>query len=176
MRVMRASRNTIRRVTLLLALCAGAGTFAAMSGALSEPEAATSFTVSPPNPAVGQTIQFRDTTAPPATSWNWDFADGTRATIPNPTKSFSEARQYNVSLFTNVGGVANRGIIVSPENTLRFLAEYGFALSGFDVTLHAVDQRTGRAPLERGVLLADGRADGRADECHSFRVRSGTKV
>jgi PKD repeat protein len=125
-------------------------------------EAATSFTVSPPNPAVGQTIQFRDTTAPPATSWNWDFADGTRATIPNPTKSFGEARQYNVSLFTNVGGVANRGIIVSPENTLRFLAEYGFAVSGFDVTLQAVDQRTGRA--------GEGKALARTHEFGYFSI------
>jgi PKD repeat protein len=161
---MRGFRNEVRRAGVFLTVCAGAGTllFGALSGGLLEPEAATSFTVSPPNPAFGQTVQFRDTTTPPATTRFWDFGDGTGSTEPNPTKTFGEARQYSVTLFTDVGGVVTRGIIVSPENTLRFLAEPGFALSGFDVTLSALDQRTGRT--------GEGRALARTQEFGYFSI------
>ena len=67
-----------------------------------------------------------------------------------------------MGLFTNSGGGANRVVIVSPENVLRFLAEPGFAASGFDVTLAAVDQRTGRT--------GEGRALGRSREFGYFSI------
>lgn len=151
------------RALLLVVLCAaGTATLASLARGRADVGAATSFDVFPPNPSVGQPVRFRDTTTPPATFWNWDFADGTRSMEQHPTKSFSAARSYSVGLFTNSGGGANRVVNVSPENVLRFLAEPGFAASGFDVTLAAVDQRTGRT--------GEGRALGRSREFGYFSI------
>ncbi|MFN2385108.1 MAG: PKD domain-containing protein [Thermoanaerobaculia bacterium] len=151
------------RALLLVVLCAaGTAALASLARGRADVGAATTFDVFPPNPSVGQPVRFRDTTTPPASTWNWDFGDGTRATEPSPTKIFPTARQYNVTLFTNSGGASTRGIIVSPENILRFHAESGFAASGFDVTLAAMDQRTGRT--------GEGRALGRSREFGYFSI------
>jgi hypothetical protein len=154
-------RRFLRPAEMLLLGAAG-GLLLLGLRAKSGAEAASTFDVFPPNPSVGQPVRFRDTTTPPATFWNWDFADGTRSMEQNPTKSFSAARAYNVTLFTNTGGAGNRSIGVSPENTLRLLAQPGFTSTGFDLTLFATDQRTGRT--------GEGRALARSQEFGYFSI------
>lgn len=158
---MRETWKSRRAGLLLLAAAAGLGLFPGIRRAGGS-EAATSFEAFPPNPSVGQPVRFRDTTTPPATFWNWDFGDGTRSMDQHPTKSYSAARSYSVGLFTNSGGGASRVVAVSPESVLRFHADPGFAASGFDVTLAATDQRTGRT--------GPGRALARSHEFGYFSI------
>lgn len=75
---------------MLFAAAMGIGVVLGIRGARGS-EAAAAFTISPPNPAVGQLVQFRDTTTPPAVTWLWDFGDGTRSSLPNPTHVYSAA-------------------------------------------------------------------------------------
>ncbi len=57
------------------------------------------------NVSVGQTIQFTDLSTNTPTSWSWNFGDSTTSTAQNPTKSYSAAGTYNVTLTaTNAGG------------------------------------------------------------------------
>jgi hypothetical protein len=57
-----------------------------------------SFSFSPPSPVVGQTVSFTDTSTGAPTSWSWNLGDGTSTTAQNPTKTFSTAGNYTVSL------------------------------------------------------------------------------
>lgn len=85
------------------------------------------FTASP-NPAnIGQTITFTDTSTGTPTSWLWNFGDGTTSTLQNPTKSYSAAGTYNVSLTVTNGGGSNaktvQVIVSAPQNTSPYEAE-----------------------------------------------------
>jgi PKD repeat protein len=52
-------------------------------------------------------VQFNDTSVG-ATSWYWDFGDGTNSTLQNPVHQFANAWAYNVTLtITTPGGVCS---------------------------------------------------------------------
>jgi hypothetical protein len=57
-----------------------------------------SFTFNPASPAVGAVITFSDTSTGGATSWRWDFGDGTGSTSQSPTHGFTRPGTYTVSL------------------------------------------------------------------------------
>jgi PKD repeat protein len=60
--------------------------------------------VSTVQPAVGETIQFNDASevgTRPATSWIWDFGDGTISTKQNPTHTYLRAGTFTVKLIVN---------------------------------------------------------------------------
>ena len=44
------------------------------------------------------TVNFTDTSSGPPTSWLWNFGDGTTSTSQNPSKTYSSAGTYTVSL------------------------------------------------------------------------------
>jgi len=56
------------------------------------------FTTTPTVGTVGQSVQFTDTSSGSPTSRSWEFGDGTTSTAQNPTKTYSAAGTYNVSL------------------------------------------------------------------------------
>lgn len=69
------------------------------------PALVAAFSYTPTSPAVGQIVQFADTSTGSPTSWQWDFGDGTNATSQNPTHSYSSAASYTVTLtVTNAYG------------------------------------------------------------------------
>ena len=50
-------------------------------------------------------VDFTDTSTNTPAQWAWDFGDGTTSTDRNPSKTYSQAGQYTVSLtVTNAGG------------------------------------------------------------------------
>ncbi|HSL18823.1 MAG TPA: PKD domain-containing protein [Methylomirabilota bacterium] len=57
-----------------------------------------SFDWSPQSPAVGETVQFTDTSSGGPTSWLWDFGDGSSSTDQNPVHSFDSAGDSTVTL------------------------------------------------------------------------------
>ncbi|MDE0958198.1 MAG: PKD domain-containing protein, partial [Planctomycetota bacterium] len=75
------------------------------------------FSGTPTSGTVGMTVVFSDlSSGGPASSWNWTFGDGTTSTLQNPSHSYANAGNYDVSLsVTGPGGtsVLNRvGYIV----------------------------------------------------------------
>jgi PKD repeat protein/streptogramin lyase len=69
----------------------------------SPPEA--SFTWFPQDPAVGDEVQFTDTSTGAPTGWAWDFGDGATSSDQNPTHTFTAERDHDVKLtVTNDGG------------------------------------------------------------------------
>jgi PKD repeat protein len=80
-----------------------------------------SFTYTPAYPDVGQAVQFSELSTGGATSWFWDFNDGSTSSDRNPSHAFSTAGTYNVSL--SVSGPAGsqscsrRVLIGSGNNT-----------------------------------------------------------
>jgi len=63
---------------------------------------AASFTVSPDTPTQGQPVQFTDTSTG-ATTWNWDFGDGTRSMGRNPVHTYADRGSYTVVLWVSNG-------------------------------------------------------------------------
>jgi PKD repeat protein len=57
-----------------------------------------SFSYSPASPAIGQSVQFTDTSAGSPTSWLWNFGDGATSTAQNPTHPYISAGAKTVTL------------------------------------------------------------------------------
>ncbi len=57
-----------------------------------------SYTWSLESPTAGQTIQFTDTSSGEPTTWLWDFDDGTTSDLQNPTHSYTNPGEYEISL------------------------------------------------------------------------------
>ena len=83
-----------------------------------EPDA--SFTYSPTNPAVGQAVQFTDTsTGGRIETWAWDFDDGDSSSEQNPVHVFTEAGSYGVELeVVNDGGRDDERVTVEVTDVL----------------------------------------------------------
>jgi PKD repeat protein len=67
------------------------------------PAPACAFTYSPRYPKPGETVHFIDNSTNNATSWSWDFGDGTTSIEKSPNHIFDVAKTYNLSLtVTNI--------------------------------------------------------------------------
>ena len=78
------------------------------------------FSGTPTSGTVGMTVAFSDiSSGGPASSWNWNFGDGTSSTQQNPSHSYTTAGNYDVSLsVTGPGGsdaLARTGYITVAE-------------------------------------------------------------
>jgi PKD repeat protein len=70
---------------------------------------AVDFTVDDTTPDTNQTITFTDTTIG-ATSWVWNFGDGTSSTLQNPTKKYAHSGVYNVTLCASDGTISGEEV------------------------------------------------------------------
>lgn len=71
---------------------------------------AANFTVTATEAFVGDTLTFTDTSTGTPTAWAWDFGDGTGSTLQNPTKAYSTAGTYTVSLTASKDGATDTEI------------------------------------------------------------------
>ncbi|MEZ4774104.1 MAG: S8 family serine peptidase [Bacteroidia bacterium] len=60
------------------------------------------FSISDPTAQPGTAIQFADNNAQ-ATSWAWDFGDGTSSTLSNPQHTYSQTGEYIITLTVSDG-------------------------------------------------------------------------
>jgi PKD repeat protein len=77
---------------------------------------AAAFGVSPDPVAVGQTVQFTDTSTGSPTSWSWSFGDGSSSSQPNPSHAYASSGTFLVTLTVSNGGgssTASRTVTVS---------------------------------------------------------------
>ncbi len=86
------------------------------------------FSVSPRQGSIPLTVTFIDSTKGKPGMWNWDFGDGSSASVQNPVHSYTKAGIYSVTLSAGnefgVGhitksGIINTGIVPDAE----FIAE-----------------------------------------------------
>ena len=56
------------------------------------------FTFSPASPLAGHAVSFTDTSGGLPSSWQWDFGDGAKSTLQNPTHAYSAAGAHTVTL------------------------------------------------------------------------------
>jgi PKD repeat protein len=73
---------------------------------------AVDFSVDDVTPDTNQTITFTDLTIG-ATSWVWDFGDGTSSTLQNPTKVYAHSGVYNVTLAASDGTISGEEVKTS---------------------------------------------------------------
>lgn len=83
--------------------CTGAGGSVSVSTTVTVTAATSSavtasFTASPTAGAAPLSVNFHDTSTGAPTSWLWDFGDGNKATLQNPTHQYQSAGTYTVTL------------------------------------------------------------------------------
>jgi len=70
---------------------------------------AVDFSVDDATPDTNQTITFTDLTIG-ATSWVWNFGDGTSSSLQNPTKVYAHSGVYNVTLAASDGTISGEEV------------------------------------------------------------------
>nr|MBN2276143.1 S8 family serine peptidase [candidate division Zixibacteria bacterium] len=77
------------------------------------------------------TVNFTDSSTPPATSWKWHFGDGDSSEIQNPSHTYSTPGSYDVTLVieSSEGALTRlkKDLIVVLADTLTFAETAGFA-------------------------------------------------
>jgi PKD repeat protein len=71
------------------------------------------------------TVQFYDSSTPPADYWKWYFGDGDSSATQNPIHIYTEPGSYDVSLMTNSYGMISRTekyYILAIADTLDFIS------------------------------------------------------
>lgn len=107
------------------------------TGAVDPPLCAAVFATDRRTCCMGESIQFTDYSYHAATSWSWDFGDGTTlsgtdpAVHKNPVHTYSEAGIYNVTLLvsnasSSVSNTVNAAVYVLSPGTLSAPLEEGF--------------------------------------------------
>lgn len=105
------------------------------------PQPKASFTVSPTDSCLGGTFYFTDKSdglTSNIASWSWDFNDGTKSNVQNPSKKFAAAGTFNVSLsIVNqqgcVSDTAAKNIVVHPYPTVNAGADLSVLEGGTTV-------------------------------------------
>ncbi|HTY43234.1 MAG TPA: PKD domain-containing protein, partial [Thermoanaerobaculia bacterium] len=136
--------RTLRR-TLVLAALAAASLWFARAGA----SPTVTFEIDPPNPVAGQTVVLRDTSPAAATSWLWDFGDGSSATTAAPSHVWNAAGPYTVRL-TSQDTSTEADVTVSASTTLRLLGVHPF-----EISIAAKDPNTGADSPAQAVAVTD---------------------
>ncbi|MGI9603452.1 MAG: PKD domain-containing protein [Acidimicrobiales bacterium] len=130
-----------------------------------------SFEVNPDRPAVGDFVQFTDTSANGPTSWSWDFGDGTTSSGADPSHPYQVSGTYQVSLtVTNSSGsdTATATVVVSPQPpTAAFTA----SPSQIDVggSISFADQSTGES-LVWSWAFGDGSTSSEQNPSHVYTL------
>lgn len=102
-----------------------------------------SFTFSPTDAEIGETIVFSNTSSD-ATSYSWDFGDGATSTSENPTHVYSEAGNFGVEL-TATGEDGSDSYMVSvtigwPDPIADFSMDKSMVIPGETVTFTNASQ------------------------------------
>lgn len=137
---------------------------------------AASFTFSPSNPLPNDTINFNDQSAGAPSAWLWNFGDGTTSTSQNPSKRYSSAGNYTVSLTIYrdnqsasgsriVSVVANGGSPVTPAVSAQFDVSTNNPTPGANVAF--TDRSTG-SPTSWSWSFGDGATSSAQNPSHTY--------
>ena len=73
----------------------------------------TDFSADNQNGCINSTILFTDLSSSQATTWQWNFGDGTFSTLKNPSKKYLSSGNYTVSLKSAFAGICSDSIVKS---------------------------------------------------------------
>jgi PKD repeat protein len=120
------------------------------------------FTYSPRYPTIDETIQFTDLSTDldgTIVSHLWDFGDGTTSTLQSPTKKYTSAGNYTVTLaVTDSGGISTRAskiisVVTSRQATAITISPANFTVrAGSSITLTATLRDSAGTPIPRGTI------------------------
>ncbi|MBE3117299.1 MAG: PKD domain-containing protein, partial [Candidatus Atribacteria bacterium] len=151
------SNGTTRTVTVVTALAA-------------------SFTNSPASPAVGQAVQFTDTSVGTPTSWQWNFGDGISSTAQNPIHSFTTAGSKTVILtVTNASGSNSSSRTVTVVAALAASFTYSPASPAAGQTVQFTDTSAG-TPTSWQWDFNDGATSNTRNPSHIFTTAGSFNV
>ena len=124
---------------------------------------AAGFTFAPANPTTNDTITFTDDSTGGVTAWRWVFGDGQQSTAQNPTKRYSAAGTYSVTLTVSRNAESSaftKTIVVSNPAPVSpsVAATFDFAPSAPSVGSNVAftDRSTG-SPTSWAWSFGDGR-------------------
>jgi gliding motility-associated-like protein len=108
------------------------------------PQPKADFTVSPTDSCLGGTFYFTDKSngvTGSITNWSWDFGDGTKSILQNPTRKYTRAQAFNVSLYIInqqgcVSDTATKTVTVNPYPIVNAGPDL-FVLEGGNTTINA---------------------------------------
>lgn len=132
------------------------------------------FRFSPASPTTSETVQFTDDSTGGVTSWRWVFGDGETSNEQNPTKRYSTASTYSVTLtvFRNSEASSVTKTItvrnpapVTPSVTAAF--DFTPANPAVGQSVSFTDQSTG-SPTVWAWSFGDGRASNQRNPTVSF--------
>lgn len=129
---------------------------------------AASFAYSPTSPAIGQVVQFTDTSTGTPTSWFWNFGDGSTSTSQNPSHAFTTAGMKTVTLRVTNPSSSNSTsrtvtVIVTPAASFAF-SPYSPAIGQ---TVQFTDTSTG-TPTSWLWNFGDGATSTLRDPNHAY--------
>jgi PKD repeat protein len=136
-----------------------------------------SFSYSPALPAVGQSVQFTDTSTGSPTSWQWNFGDGGTSTSQNPSHTFTTAGSYAVILTAsnNAGSdISGQYVAVTVGSTLAAAFSYSPALPAVGQSVQFTDTSTG-SPTSWQWNFGDGGTSTSRNPSHAFTT-AGSKT
>jgi len=139
------------------------------------PRLTASFSFNPASPAVGQAVQFTDTSTGSPTSWQWSFGDGGTSTTQNPSHSFAASGAYAVILTaTNSSGSnsVNRTVTVGNAPVASFTFSPASPTLGQSVAF--TDTSTG-SPTSWQWNFGDGGTSTSRNPSHAFTT-AGSKT
>jgi PKD repeat protein len=130
-----------------------------------------SFSYSPYYPAVGQSVQFTDTSTGGPTTWRWDFGDGTTSTVRNPRHSFTSTGFHRVDLAVGNGSYSLQTrrmvLVVSSGASLKASFSYSPASPVIGQNIQFTDSSTGN-PTSWQWSFGDGTSGTVRNPTHSF--------
>ena len=136
---------------------------------------AASFSYAPTSPAVGQTVQFTDTSAGSPTAWSWSFGDGSTSTAQNPSHSYATAGSKTVTLaVTNASGTNSTTRTVTVGVALGASFSYAPTSPAVGQTVRFTDASTG-SPTSWSWTFGDGSTSTAQNPSHSYAT-AGSKT
>lgn len=139
------------------------------------PPVRAAFTYAPSEPTVNDTLNFFDQSID-ATSWSWNFGDGTGSNFRNPTKRYPVPGRFIATLTSSDGtssAIASREITVTAGSPAQTPVAAQFEVSNAtpvaNTTVQFTDRSTG-LPNAWLWTFGDGSSSNQQSPSHTYRL------
>jgi PKD repeat protein len=140
------------------------------------PNLTASFSFSPASPAVGQSVQFTDTSTGAPTSWQWDFGDGGTSVSQNPSHAFATAGARTITLTITKNSDSDSASLAISVGAAGLIASFTYspALPAPGQSVQFADMSSG-GPTTWQWTFGDGGTSAIQNPSHSFTT-AGSKT